>query len=58
ARMIQLGLEYDPQPPFDSGTPEKAGAQRVSAARAVLAPSLPRIEAEIAEAAQRLKSAA
>jgi hypothetical protein len=25
ARMIQLALEYDPQPPFDSGSPEKAG---------------------------------
>ncbi len=56
ARMIQLGLEYDPQPPLDSGSPEKAGAHRVSAARAVVAPSLPRIEAQIAEAAQHLKS--
>ena len=24
AQMIQLGIEYDPQPPFDSGSPEKA----------------------------------
>lgn len=23
ARMIQLGIEYDPQPPFDSGSPDK-----------------------------------
>jgi transcriptional regulator GlxA family with amidase domain len=23
ARMIQLGIEYDPQPPFDSGLPDK-----------------------------------
>jgi cyclohexyl-isocyanide hydratase len=29
ARAIQLGLEYDPHPPFDSGTPEKAGADLV-----------------------------
>ena len=29
ARMIQLALEYDPQPPFDSGSPEKAGPQLV-----------------------------
>lgn len=29
ARSIQLTLEYDPQPPFDSGSPEKAGAERV-----------------------------
>lgn len=25
ARLLQLSLEYDPQPPFDSGTPERAG---------------------------------
>jgi len=24
ARALQLGLEYDPSPPFDSGTPDKA----------------------------------
>ena len=29
AKSIQLALEYDPQPPFDSGTPEKAGPERV-----------------------------
>jgi cyclohexyl-isocyanide hydratase len=32
AKAIQLGIEYDPQPPFDAGSPEKAGpeiAQRV-----------------------------
>lgn len=29
ARTVQLGLEYDPHPPFDSGTPEKAGEQLV-----------------------------
>jgi transcriptional regulator GlxA family with amidase domain len=25
ARMAQLAMEYDPQPPFDCGSPEKAG---------------------------------
>ena len=25
ARLIQLGLEYDPAPPFDCGSPDKAG---------------------------------
>jgi transcriptional regulator GlxA family with amidase domain len=29
AQAIQLGLEYDPQPPFDSGSPEKASSQVV-----------------------------
>ena len=24
AQAIQLGIEYDPQPPFDTGSPEKA----------------------------------
>lgn len=24
AQGIQLGIEYDPQPPFDAGSPEKA----------------------------------
>ena len=27
ARAIQLGIEYDPQPPFDAGSPEKAGPE-------------------------------
>ena len=31
ARMTQLGMEYDPAPPFDSGTPERAGPQLVAA---------------------------
>lgn len=26
AKAIQLAIEYDPQPPFDSGSPDKAGA--------------------------------
>ena len=25
AKEIQLIIEYDPQPPFDAGSPEKAG---------------------------------
>lgn len=27
ARMIQLAIEYDPQPPFDSGAPSKVGPE-------------------------------
>ncbi|MEM7314393.1 MAG: DJ-1/PfpI family protein [Planctomycetota bacterium] len=27
AKMTQLGLEYDPAPPFDCGTPKKAGPE-------------------------------
>lgn len=29
AKAIQLGIEYDPQPPFDSGSPDKAPAEIV-----------------------------
>ncbi|MGZ4675889.1 MAG: DJ-1/PfpI family protein [Acidimicrobiia bacterium] len=29
ARAIQLAIEYDPQPPFDAGSPEKAGPELV-----------------------------
>jgi transcriptional regulator GlxA family with amidase domain len=31
ARGIQLGIEYDPQPPCDAGSPEKAGPEIVQA---------------------------
>jgi transcriptional regulator GlxA family with amidase domain len=33
ARAIQLGIEYDPQPPFDSGSPERAPREVVQALR-------------------------
>ncbi len=35
ARGIQLGIEYDPDPPFDSGSPEKADPQLVELVRGV-----------------------
>ncbi|USU03738.1 DJ-1/PfpI family protein [Sphingomonadaceae bacterium OTU29MARTA1] len=31
ARSVQLSFEYDPQPPFDSGSPERAGPDIVAA---------------------------
>jgi len=34
AQAIQLGIEYDPQPPFDAGSPEKAPAEIVERLRA------------------------
>jgi cyclohexyl-isocyanide hydratase len=30
AKIVQLGMEYDPQPPFDSGSPDKASVEHVS----------------------------
>lgn len=39
AEAIQLGLEYDPQPPFQAGTPERAPAEVVTAVRNRMAAS-------------------
>jgi putative intracellular protease/amidase len=33
AQAIQLGIEYDPQPPYDAGSPDKAPADIVGAMR-------------------------
>jgi hypothetical protein len=33
ARAIQLAIEYDPEPPFDSGSIEKASPEIVELAR-------------------------
>ena len=33
AKAIQLGIEYDPHPPFDSGSPEKASPELVALVR-------------------------
>ncbi len=37
AKCIQLGIEYDPQPPFDCGAPSKAPAELVAMLRAMSA---------------------
>lgn len=37
AQAVQLGIEYDPQPPFDAGSPDKAPASIVEAVTAVSA---------------------
>jgi putative intracellular protease/amidase len=37
AKAIQLVIEYDPQPPFDSGSVEKADPQAVARVRAAVA---------------------
>lgn len=37
AQAIQLGIEYDPQPPFNAGSPDKAPAPIVEAVTAVSA---------------------
>ena len=36
AQAIQLGIEYDPKPPFDAGSPEKAPGHVVELVRAAM----------------------
>ena len=36
AKAVQLMMEYDPEPPFDAGSPERAGEQVVADARALM----------------------
>jgi transcriptional regulator GlxA family with amidase domain len=39
AQAVQLGIEYDPDPPFDCGSPEKAPAEIVELVRRVATPA-------------------
>ncbi len=41
AQAVQLGIEYDPDPPFDSGSPQKAPPEIVELVRRVATPSTP-----------------
>ncbi len=48
ARAVQLGLEYDPAPPFDSGSPDSAGPELTARVRASFAPSHKEYELRLA----------
>jgi cyclohexyl-isocyanide hydratase len=50
AREIQLQIEYDPDPPYDAGSPSKAAAETVAAVRK----RLMTLNAQRAEVAQRV----
>ena len=54
AKSVQLGLEYDPQPPFQSGSPEKAGAERTALVRTAMGPMIERRQKANATAATAL----
>jgi cyclohexyl-isocyanide hydratase len=54
AQSVQLGLEYDPQPPFQSGSPEKAGAERTARVRAQMEKMIARRQEANARAAARV----
>lgn len=57
AKGIQLGMEYDPDPPFDAGSPERAGPALVAKARAQGAKRQAERERAVAAAAKRLAAA-
>ena len=55
AQAVQLGLEYAPDPPFNSGRPELAPPEVLAAYHARMAPLQPRRRAQVEEAARRLE---
>lgn len=56
ARAVQLGLEYDPHPPFESGTPELAGEELVELALQRSNRIAPDREQRVRAVADRMKS--
>lgn len=56
AKAIQLFLEYNPQPPFDCGSPEKAGPELVEKAKTALKAAIANRERVIEEASARQKA--
>ncbi len=54
AKTLQLAFEYDPAPPFDSGSPERAEPAIVNAYQAAIASNFPAREADLKAASQRL----
>ncbi|MEM9360112.1 MAG: DJ-1/PfpI family protein [Pseudomonadota bacterium] len=56
AQSIQLGIEYDPAPPFNAGSPESASADLVAKARAVGQARQAEREAAVLSAAANLKA--
>jgi transcriptional regulator GlxA family with amidase domain len=57
AKAVQLGLEYAPDPPFESGRPELAPPEVLAAYTARMAPLMERRFAQVEEAVRRLQAA-
>ena len=55
AKFVQLSIEYDPHPPFDSGTPDKASPEVLARYRAMVAANAPDREARVKAIAERLR---
>ncbi len=54
ARLVQLSFEYDPAPPFDSGSPTRADTATLARYQALAAKSAPARDARTLAAAARL----
>jgi cyclohexyl-isocyanide hydratase len=54
AKAIQLGLEYDPHPPFDAGSPDSAGEELIEVVRERSNRMAPDREERVRSAAERL----
>jgi len=54
AKAVQLGLEYDPHPPFDAGSPEVAGDELIDAVRERSNRMAPDREEKVHAAAERM----
>jgi cyclohexyl-isocyanide hydratase len=57
AKFVQLSLEYDPAPPFDSGSPERADAETVQRYQAMAESRSRERDARTQAAAARLRPA-
>ena len=55
AQTLQLAFEYDPQPPFDCGSPEKAGSEMVENFQQMRAGAAPQIALEMSKAIQHFQ---
>lgn len=54
ARFVQLSLEYDPAPPFDSGAPDRADAETLARYRAMIEKFAPGREEKVRAIAAHL----
>lgn len=55
AQTVQLGLEYDPRPPFEGGSPARASAEIKATVDQRYAPRLPEFEKVLDRIAPRLR---
>lgn len=57
AQAVQLGVEYDPHPPFDSGSPDKAPEKVLARVKAIYEDGMEERRASAEKAAARLREA-